>query len=106
MMMNPILSRINLTAYRNYAKQHFPSLLKPRPADSHKGTFGSIGVLGGAEGMMGSTLLAGTAALYTGCGKVVVAFPQDKLPIAVHHLYPELMLDTAERAVHRTDIDV
>ena len=106
MMMNPILSRINLTAYRNYAKQHFPNLLKPRPADSHKGTFGSIGVLGGAEGMMGSALLAGTAALYTGCGKVVVAFPQDKLPIAVHHPYPELMLDTAERAVHRTDIDV
>ena len=88
------------------AVQRFPQIFRPRQADSHKGTFGSIGVLGGAEGMMGSALLAGTAALYTGCGKVVVAFPQDKLPIAVHHPYPELMLDTAERAVHRTDIDV
>ena len=84
----------------------YPDVFKPRPAESHKGTYGTLAVIGGAEGMSGAVVLAATAAAYTGCGKVVVAFPQDKLPIAVHHPYPELMLDTAERAVHRTDIDV
>ena len=42
----------------------------PRPANSHKGMFGSIGIIGGSEGMVGAALLAGTAALKLGAGRV------------------------------------
>ena len=60
----------NIAPYRAHAQQHFPSLLTPRPSNSHKGTFGTVGIIGGGDGMTGAALLAGIAALQTGCGKV------------------------------------
>src|SRR5262249_40222446 len=41
----------------------FAKALKPRPRNFHKGLAGSVGILGGAEGMTGAALLAGRAAL-------------------------------------------
>ena len=38
---------------------HFPK----RPRDSHKGLFGTVAVIGGANGMIGAPLLAARAAL-------------------------------------------
>lgn len=105
-MVNIARTNLNLTAYQTHAKQHFPSLLVPRPAESHKGTFGTVGILGGAEGMVGSVLLAGAAAMYAGCGKAIVAFNQETLPMAVHPQYPELIFDLARRAVLRSDVDI
>lgn len=66
------------------------SWLRPRAVDSHKGDFGSVGVLGGATGMLGAALLAGRAALYLGAGRVYVGLLDDRL--AVDPLQPELML--------------
>ena len=37
----------NIAPYRAHAQQYFPSLLNPRPNNSHKGTFGTVGVIGG-----------------------------------------------------------
>src|SRR4051812_38046851 len=37
----------------------FREILKPRPRNFHKGRAGSLGILGGAPGMMGAALLAG-----------------------------------------------
>ncbi len=48
------------------------AFLKPRPRNTHKGTFGGVGVIGGAQGMAGATLLAARAALKMGAGKVFV----------------------------------
>lgn len=45
---------------------------RPRPADSHKGRYGTLGVLGGFKGMAGAAMLAGHAALRFGAGKVKV----------------------------------
>ena len=42
----------------------------PRPANNHKGMFGSVGIIGGSVGMTGAALLAGTAALKLGSGRV------------------------------------
>ncbi len=41
-----------------------------RPHASHKGSFGDVAVVGGAPGMAGAAVLAATAALYNGAGRV------------------------------------
>jgi len=51
------------------------SLLGRRPTDAHKGTCGSVLVLGGSHLYGGAPLLAGVAALRTGAGLVTVARP-------------------------------
>ncbi len=96
----------DIEAYRNYAATRHPCLLTPRPKNSHKGTFGTVGIVGGAEGMCGAVLLAGEAALYAGCGKVIIGFNQDTLPLPVYERTPELMLDTAAKLVYRNNIDI
>lgn len=55
--------------------------LAPRPADSHKGMFGSILVVGGGRGMGGAAALAGAAALRSGAGKVRIAAAAGVAPI-------------------------
>ena len=69
--------------------QRLPS---PRRANSHKGTYGRLGVLGGATGMIGAALLAGRAALKLGAGRVYLGLlAQDDVPV-VDPVQPELML--------------
>ena len=50
-------------------------LLPPRPAASHKGTFGTVLVAGGSSLYVGAPFLAGAAALRSGAGLVTVAVP-------------------------------
>ncbi|WP_018152503.1 bifunctional ADP-dependent NAD(P)H-hydrate dehydratase/NAD(P)H-hydrate epimerase [Leeia oryzae] len=47
-----------------------PATLAPRKYNSHKGSHGCVGVLGGDRGMEGAVLLAARAALKLGAGKV------------------------------------
>ncbi|MHC0505058.1 NAD(P)H-hydrate dehydratase [Achromobacter aegrifaciens] len=72
-----------------------PALFAPRGQDTHKGSFGTVGVVGGGPGMTGAALLAARAALKTGAGKVLVGFAQDAAPLACDPLQPELMLRDA-----------
>jgi hydroxyethylthiazole kinase-like uncharacterized protein yjeF len=44
-----------------------------RAENSHKGSFGDVAVVGGAQGMAGAPILAGRGALYLGAGRVFVA---------------------------------
>jgi hydroxyethylthiazole kinase-like uncharacterized protein yjeF len=67
----------------------FPGVLKARPRNFHKGTAGSLGVLGGARGMTGAALLAARAGLKLGAGRVYAGFLQ---PIDIDPVAPELML--------------
>lgn len=50
--------------------QEVKSLLPERQLDSHKGTYGKVGIVGGSSGMCGSVYLASTAALKCGSGLV------------------------------------
>ncbi len=50
----------------------FPALLRRRRPNTHKGTYGSIAVVGGNVGMVGAPLLAARAALRLGTGRVYV----------------------------------
>jgi hydroxyethylthiazole kinase-like uncharacterized protein yjeF len=66
---------------------HFPA----RDFSTHKGSFGSLAVVGGDTGMCGAPILAARAALFTGAGKVHVALLGDGGP-AYDPPHPELML--------------
>lgn len=66
-------------------------LLPRRALNSHKGAFGSVGILGGAPSMTGAPLLAGRAALKLGAGRVYVSHLDEDAP-GVDLLQPELML--------------
>jgi hydroxyethylthiazole kinase-like uncharacterized protein yjeF len=76
-----------------YAKKMLPPR---RPANSHKGVFGSIGIIGGSEGMVGAALLAGAAALKGGAGRVYLGLIARNAP-GVDSMQPELML----RPIHQ-----
>jgi hydroxyethylthiazole kinase-like uncharacterized protein yjeF len=65
-----------------------------RPADSHKGKFGTVVIVGGAPGMAGAALLAGHAALQAGAGKVYAGMLDPDGP-RVDMGRPELMCRTA-----------
>jgi len=78
------------------ARELFTPWLKPRPNNSHKGSFGRAGILGGAPGMVGAALLAGRAALRLGSGLVNVGLIDEHAP-AVDPQQPELMLRTPEK---------
>ncbi|MDO4640179.1 MAG: NAD(P)H-hydrate dehydratase [Neisseria sp.] len=86
------------------AIQHFPLLFQPRKADSHKGSYGTLGIIGGAAGMSGALVLAATAAIYNGCGKVWAGFNQPNLPLPLIPERPEIMLATANVLQQRSDI--
>ena len=51
--------------------------LPPRPANGHKGTFGSLLMIAGQEGMSGAAYLTASAALRSGCGMVYAATPAE-----------------------------
>lgn len=75
------------------APELFRAHLIPRLRNSHKGSFGSVGIVGGAPGMAGAALLAGRAALQLGAGRVYLGMLER---LACDPLQPELMLRGAE----------
>lgn len=74
-------------------------LISARVHASHKGTYGDIAVVGGAPGMTGAALLAATAALNSGAGRVYVAL-LDGGSQQVNAFQPELMF----RAIATLDL--
>jgi ADP-dependent NAD(P)H-hydrate dehydratase / NAD(P)H-hydrate epimerase len=71
-----------------------PTLPAPRRKNSHKGSHGSVGILGGDTAMVGAALLAGRAALLAGAGRVYAGLLAKNAP-AVDFGQPELMLRSA-----------
>ena len=72
--------------------------LTPRARDAHKGTFGTMAIIGGNRGMVGAALLAGRAALHCGAGKVYVGLLAPDGP-TVDLVQPELMLRPVDDAL-------
>jgi len=56
-------------------------LLPMRQANSHKGNFGHLLIVAGAEGRGGAVAMAGQAAIVTGAGLVTMAVPQPAVPV-------------------------
>lgn len=76
---------------RRLTTADFAERLKPRRRNSHKGSFGGVGILGGARSMTGAALLAGRAALKLGAGRVYLGFLDPDGP-NVDLQQPELMI--------------
>ena len=57
---------------------------------SHKGSYGDVAIIGGAPGMTGAALLAASAALHAGAGRVFVGL-LDNNALTVDVQQPELM---------------
>ena len=53
--------------------------LPPRSPDAHKGTFGTVLIIGGSRGMAGAVALGGMAALRSGAGLTRIACPHEIL---------------------------
>ncbi|WP_159670098.1 NAD(P)H-hydrate dehydratase, partial [Andreprevotia sp. IGB-42] len=74
-----------------------------RPHESHKGSYGTVAVIGGQRGMIGAALLAARAALHAGAGKVHVGLIDAALQ--VDPAQPELMLDDAASVLGLPGVD-
>jgi ADP-dependent NAD(P)H-hydrate dehydratase / NAD(P)H-hydrate epimerase len=68
-----------------------PPAATVRPHASHKGSYGDVAVIGGAPGMGGAVLLAASAALHAGAGRVFAALLDPAAP-AFDTAQPALML--------------
>jgi ADP-dependent NAD(P)H-hydrate dehydratase / NAD(P)H-hydrate epimerase len=71
------------------------SLVAPRAAESNKGSFGHVLVLGGSLGKAGAAAMAGISALRAGAGLSTVATPKSVLA-TVAGFHPELMTEPLE----------
>jgi ADP-dependent NAD(P)H-hydrate dehydratase / NAD(P)H-hydrate epimerase len=67
-----------------------PHELPARVADSNKGTYGRVLIIGGSRGKTGAAAMAGQAALRSGAGLVTVATAESVLPMIATTM-PELM---------------
>lgn len=81
----------------------FSSYLQPRKLNSHKGSHGSAGILGGAPSMVGAAFLASRAALKLGCGRVYVGLLEANAAL-LDPIQPELML-RRPRALLQTSLN-
>ncbi|WP_194711076.1 NAD(P)H-hydrate dehydratase [Noviherbaspirillum soli] len=67
----------------------FAANLRPRRQNSHKGSYGDVAILGGAQGMSGAAILAARTAALSGAGRVFAGFLAE--PPAYDPPHPEIM---------------
>jgi ADP-dependent NAD(P)H-hydrate dehydratase / NAD(P)H-hydrate epimerase len=70
----------------------FAALIAPRPAESNKGIYGHVLVIGGSLGKAGAAAMAGISALRAGAGLATVATPKSVLA-TVAGFHPEVMTE-------------
>jgi hydroxyethylthiazole kinase-like uncharacterized protein yjeF len=75
--------------------EDFARWIRPRLKNTHKGTYGGAGILGGSKSMVGAAILAGRAALKLGTGRVYVGLIDTEAP-PVDLVQPELMIRRAD----------
>lgn len=82
----------------------FRTLLSGRSLFAHKGDFGKVLLVGGHEGSVGAALLAGRAALRTGCGLLTI-WTSPAHHNAVYMSIPEAMTfqEAAKNRIHTFD---
>ncbi|MDH5430192.1 MAG: NAD(P)H-hydrate dehydratase [Nitrospirota bacterium] len=81
------------------------SLIPPRRASAHKGTFGHAGIVAGSPGKTGAPALAGLGALRTGTGLVTIATPQTVAPIVESKLLEIMTMALPETSEHVLGIE-
>ncbi len=66
-----------------------------RPFDSHKGTFGTVLVIGGSYEMPGAAFMASSAAVNSGAGIVKLAFPDAAYPAIASKTVEQVLVPLA-----------
>lgn len=84
------LKQAGFEAY-GYTEADLYSALKPRPADSYKGTFGKILIIAGSETMAGAAVFSARAAYRMGCGLVKIHTVKENR-VCMHQMVPEAVL--------------
>jgi len=87
-----LIEETGKNALRWAGPDEFASLPLFRAADSHKGTFGHILVVGGSLGKSGAAVLAGYATLSSGAGLTTIASP-DVVQSIIASAHPEYMTE-------------
>jgi NAD(P)H-hydrate epimerase len=77
-------------------QEYIRTLIPPRRASSHKGTFGHAGIVAGSPGKTGAPVLAAQGALRVGTGLVTVATPQTIMPSVESKLLEAMTLALPE----------
>jgi ADP-dependent NAD(P)H-hydrate dehydratase / NAD(P)H-hydrate epimerase len=89
-------------------KEAVAKALPPRPAASHKGTFGHVGIIAGSVGKTGAAALAARAALRMGAGLVTVATPSSVNDVLEAKLLEAMTFplpETKARTLARSGLD-
>lgn len=73
----------------------FAEVIAPRPAESNKGNYGHVLVIGGSLGKAGAAAMAGIAGLRSGAGLVTAATAKSVLA-TVAGFHPEIMTEPLE----------
>ncbi len=82
----------------------FTYLINSKDKNTHKGTFGHVGIIGGRRGKLGASILAGYSALKAGAGLVTI-LTDEKGYNSVSSYYPELMFKIAENPYSKSEIE-
>jgi len=82
----------------------FHPALPSRNNDAHKGSCGSVAIIGGDESMVGAVLLASRAALFSGAGRVYAAMLSKDAP-TVDICHPEIMVRSPAALTHLKQLD-
>jgi len=82
-----------------------PALPTKRRKNSHKGSYGDVAVVGGAEAMVGAAFMASRAALLMGAGRVFTGLLAQHAP-TVDLRQPELMVRQADQLMGLEHLDV
>ena len=85
-------------------KRFIQNILKSRAKYAHKGTFGHALLIAGSLGKVGAAILAGRAALRSGCGLVTIHSPKCAYDI-LQSTIPEAMADIDEHEFYFSKVE-
>lgn len=87
------------TNYNYIQKENIQALTRPLKKFSHKGTYGHTYIVGGRYGSIGAAVLAGKAALKTGCGLITAYIPTCGYTV-LQSAFPEAQVQTDPLETH------
>jgi len=90
--LHPAIMEKTSTAYLMVTDEDMEGLIRPRSRFAHKGDFGHALLVAGGKGRMGAALLAASACMHSGVGKLTVHLPQ-RGEMVLQTAVPEAMLD-------------
>ena len=93
------------TQIRDIQTDELRKMLRPRPQDGHKGTFGHALLVVGSQGMAGAAILSAEACLRSGVGKLSIVTPEVNRPL-LQITVPEAIVVTGNSEAAYTSMGI